>query len=361
MKILLIGPYPPPHGGVSVHLAGIERRLDAAGIPHRVLDTSRRGSWPRLAASLVRFALGGWTVHFHSNGHNWKDWSIALVCGLVGRGCAGSILTLHSGLLPEYLAGASFWMRRIVRWTCALNTRVISVSPAIRDALASLGVAGDSMEVAPASLGIGRGPAAMPAGVLDANLLSWIGAHQPLFSTALFFRPEYGFETLVAALKRLKRRYPAVGCLVMGSGEDRASAERLVRESGLAANVLLAGDVEHDTCLLLMSLSDAFIRPTLRDGDSISVREALELEVPVVASRTGFRPRGAILFEPRDVGQLVAAIELALKAGASGDAPEPRSEPGSEASSEAGLGSMDRLMAIYRQTVAAPESAYGAS
>lgn len=142
----------------------------------------------------------------------------------------------------------------------------------------------------------------------------------------------------------------------MGSGEDRKSAEKLLRDAGLEASVLLAGDVEHDTCLTLMALSDVFVRPTLRDGDSISLREALGLGVPVVASRTGFRPRGAILFEPGDSGQLVAALELAMKAGASEEAREPASSESGSAEPNA----MDRLIAIYRQTVAS-ESAYGAS
>jgi glycosyltransferase involved in cell wall biosynthesis len=76
--------------------------------------------------------------------------------------------------------------------------------------------------------------------------------------------------------------------------------------------VLLAGDVDHDTCLALMSASDVFIRPTLEDGDSISVREALELKVPVVASRVGTRPPGAILFHPGDVEDLLSKLECAL-------------------------------------------------
>ncbi len=356
MKIMLVGPYPPPHGGVSVHLAGIERRLAAVGIPNKVLDTSRRRSWAGLVGSLVRFAVDGWTVHFHSNGHNWKDWTIALVCGLAGRPCAGSILSLHSGLAPEYLATAPPLMRTIVRLTCALHKPVICVSPAIRNALASLGVAFESIEVAPACLGTDRGltstSAVIPGGTLDANFLDWIRTHQPLLSTALFFRPEYGFETLVAALHRLRGRYPALGCVVMGSGENRDSAEKLLRDSDLETSVLLAGDVEHEACLSVMKLSDVFVRATLRDGDSISVREALELGVPVVASRTAFRPHGTILCEAGDAGGLVAAIELALKASDGDETPE-------DVSPDRAMG-MDRLIAIYQQAVAS-ESIYGAS
>lgn len=334
MKILLIGPYPPPHGGVSVHLAGIARQLAAAGIAHEVLDTSRVQNWGAFAVSLIRFGLSGWMLHFHSNGHNWKDWTIACVCGVVGRLRAGSILTLHSGLAPEYLARASLPMRSAVRLTCALQLRVIAVSEPIRKSLQSIGVAGDSIDVAEACLGIGHSQ----SGVLNTNLAGWIRDHRPLLSTALFFRPEYGFDTLVAALGRLVRRYPELGCVVMGSGEDRMSAEQRVREAGLEGNIYFAGDVEHETCLTLMSLSDVFVRSTLRDGDSISVREALALGRPVVASRTAFRPRGTTLFDPGDAAGMAAAVELAVQA--------------DRCEGDAQSGSIDRLMAIYRQSIA---------
>jgi glycosyltransferase involved in cell wall biosynthesis len=55
-----------------------------------------------------------------------------------------------------------------------------------------------------------------------------------------------------------------------------------------------------------------FVRPTLKDGDSISVREALVLGVPVVASRVGSRPPGTILFHPGNVEDMLSKVELAL-------------------------------------------------
>jgi len=67
--------------------------------------------------------------------------------------------------------------------------------------------------------------------------------------------------------------------------------------------VLLVGDVSHDTCLSLMAASDVFVRATLEDGDSVSVREALSLGVPVVASSTAMRPAGAILFQTGNSGR----------------------------------------------------------
>jgi glycosyltransferase involved in cell wall biosynthesis len=310
MKILLIGPQPPPHGGISVHVAGIERRLTAAGVRCRVLDATKISKRLRFAITLLSFALRGWTLHLHTNGHNRNSWILAWLTGIAGRIGRGSVLTLHSGMAPQYISSATGMHRSFLAATCRLHRRIVCVAPEIATAVASLDMSGVSehrIEVTPAFVG------SQPASVtLDPQLAAWIEQHQPLLSTALFFRPEYGFDLLVNAIARLRERHPDVGCVVMGSGEDFQKARARVAEAGLEDHILLAGDVDHDTCLALMSASDVFVRPTLEDGDSISVREALELKVPVVASRVGTRPPGAILFHPGDVEDLLSKLESAL-------------------------------------------------
>jgi glycogen(starch) synthase len=88
----------------------------------------------------------------------------------------------------------------------------------------------------------------------------------------------------------------------------------------------------------LMSRSDVFLRPTLEDGDSISVREAISLGVPVVASRTGARPAGAILFEPGNMEDMLSKLDLALTLGRSVAAPL--------------AGPVPRLLEIYNEGTA---------
>ena len=330
MRVLLIGPCPPPHGGISVHVSGIRRQLKTAGVTCRVLDMGRVRPGLRFGFTVVRYAFAGWTLHLHTNGHNVKSWLIALGCGLAGRSRGGCILTLHSGMVPRYLETAPSWRRRLAVLTCSLYRPLICVNAEIRDALLSYGVEAQRTEILPAFLG-----AESPEVALEFRVRAWIEQHQPLFSTVLFFRPEYGFDLLVAGLARLRDVYPALGCLVMGSGEQLPEAKRRIHEASLDENILLLGDVNHDACLALMSASDVFLRPTLEDGDSISVREALSLGVPVVASRMGTRPSGAILFRPGDVEEMRAKIELALDARRG-----HRSQT---------AGCMDRLMEIYRQ------------
>jgi glycogen synthase len=337
MKILLIGPYPPPHGGISVHVSELHRCLAAAGVPCRVLDTSDVKSWS-FHFALLRYSLQGWTLHLHTNGHNWKSWLLAMWCGIVGQSSGSCVLTLHSGLAPGYLTALHKWRRRMVRLTCRLYSRVICVSPAVRDALVLLGQRTDRTDIAPAYL-----ETALDKIWLDRKTIAWMEEHRPLLSTALFFRPEYGFDLLVSVIAMLRVRYPSVGCLVMGSGEQELEARKRVRDFGLDRHMLLVGDVVHAQCLALMSRSDLFLRTTRYDADSISVREALAFGVPVVASRVGARPQGVILFEPGDVTDLLSKIESTL-------AVERVAPP-------SGTGELERLMEIYRHVIA-PGEAY---
>jgi glycosyltransferase involved in cell wall biosynthesis len=330
MRVLLIGPRPPPHGGISVHVQGIQRELLAAGITCRVLDMSLVRPGFRFGWTVLRHALQGWTLHLHTNGHNAKSWLLALGCGLAGQFRGGCILTLHSGMTSAYLSAAPPWRSRLAALACSMYRQVICVSQEIRTAVLALGVDSQRTEVLPAFLGTER-----PEVTSESGLLGWIHRHRPLFSTVLFFRPEYGFDLLVTALTRFSRLHPSFGCMVIGSGEQRAEAEDRIREAGLTENILLLGDVNHERCLALLSRCDVFLRPTLADGDSLSLREALSLGIPAVASDVGTRPAGTIVFPPGDVDAMLAAVDLALAVDRGNHSPSP--------------GCMDRLMVIYRQ------------
>ncbi|MBI4479282.1 MAG: glycosyltransferase [Acidobacteria bacterium] len=332
MKLLLIGPYPPPHGGISVHVAEAKKQLEQAGVCCAVLNLNRSapesGQYISFRSSLdlllvlLFYARRGWTFHLHTNGHNRKSWLLALACGLVGQLAPACLLTVHSGMAPVYLSQENvwqrFWRRRLARAACRLYDRVVAVNHQIREALASLGVSPDRLEVVPAYLSttppsalLATLPATLSA-TLSATVEELVRGGRPLLTTVLFYRPEYGFDLLVPALARLRYRYRNLRCLVMGSGEQQEEAERLIREVGMEDTVKLLGDLPHELCLALIAASDLFVRPTLKDADSISVREALSLGVHTVVSDVGHRPPGALLFRAGDRNDLVSTMEAAL-------------------------------------------------
>jgi glycogen(starch) synthase len=263
---------------------------------------------PGLLRELARHVCDDWSLNVHTNGHNPKSWFIALACGLAAQVGPEATLTLHSGLVPAYIRGSTFWKRQITRFACLLYTRIVCVNSEIAETVAQLGVARRQIEITPAFL-----PVDMPDVDLTPEIESWVKTHSPLLSATMFFRPEYGFDLLVTAMERLKKHFPDIGCVVMGSGEDRGAAEDLVARSGLSETLYLAGDLDHETCLALMARCAAFVRPTRRDGDSISVREAISMKVPVVASNVGTRPDGAVLFEVGDVDGFVKSIRTVLR------------------------------------------------
>ena len=263
-----------------------------------------------LVRQLVRHVGADWTLSVHTNGHNPKSWVIALVCGIAAQFGPPAALTLHSGGVPEYLNSGPEWRRLIARLATVMYSRIVCVSAEVAGAVRELGVPESLLEIVPAFLPIERPDIELPP-----DIAQWKQSRSPFLSSAMFFRPEYGFEVLLAAMTQMRLIHPDIGCVVMGDGDHRGEAQRIVDQAGLREAVFLAGDLDHEVCLAVMGSSDVFVRPTFMDGDAVSVREALALGVPVVASNVGTRPAGTRLFERGNVKELVEQLSKAVKAG----------------------------------------------
>src|SRR5712691_6416677 len=80
MKVLFVGPYPPPHGGISVHVWSAHALMRRTGQQSSVLNVDTRApesdayikvsSGADLVRQLVRHARDGWVLNVHTNGHN---------------------------------------------------------------------------------------------------------------------------------------------------------------------------------------------------------------------------------------------------------------------------------------------------
>ena len=118
----------------------------------------------------------------------------------------------------------------------------------------------------------------------------WMLAHKPLDFDRAVFSTEYGFSTLLDAIRELRRVHPLIGCVVMGDSERLSAGKKQATDAGLDEHLLFTGDVDHQTCLNIMARSSAFVRPTLEDGDSVSVREACESRHSGGCERCGNAP-----------------------------------------------------------------------
>ena len=125
MKILLVGPLPPPNGGISVHVMQSQTLLTAAGVTCDVLDPSKTPGKFQFLGRMADYASRGWAIHLHTNGHNTKSWLMALICGVIARfHHVTSTLTLHSGMVPQYLDGPASHRTSATKQTSLLHRSI---------------------------------------------------------------------------------------------------------------------------------------------------------------------------------------------------------------------------------------------
>lgn len=312
--LVLVGPYPPPWGGIAVHLRALKRLAAKRGIPVRVFDTGERhqsrdgtdevfrggGAYGVASAMRTSFRL---PLHAHISGNNAKSWLVALSLGRpFRRGGPGALLTVHSGLVPGFLADRAH--RELARAACIGFDRVLCTNDSIAEALRAAGVASSRLEVCSPFL-----PDEEPPGDAPAEVRALRARVRPLLVAAVAEGRQYGLEILLDALPSLAHAHPSLGIVVFGPGAERIPPERLACMEGRA---LAIGAVDHRIARALLGAGDLFLRPTLADGDSVSVREALALGVRVVASDVGMRPAEVTLFRAGDPADLVRAIDASL-------------------------------------------------
>ena len=190
MKVLFVGPYPPPHGGVSVHVWSAHTLMKRAGLPCSVLNVQPEApssdayisisGGMDLLKELFRHVYNDWTLSVHTNGHNVKSWLTSLVCGCTAQFGPGGMLTLHSGMLPDYLRGGSAWRRTLARFTCVMYDRIICVNTEIADELASLGIPRRQLEIKPAFLPVHGGTISIPQ-----QMDTWMKRHVVVYRETL--------------------------------------------------------------------------------------------------------------------------------------------------------------------------------
>ena len=136
----------------------------------------------------------------------------------------------------------------------------------------------------------------------------------PVIVTLARYAPQKNLGALIGAMARVRARVPA-RLIVLGGGPEAARAKLAARAAGLgiADAVHFGGAVANPFAWL--SRADAFALPSLYEGASNALLEALACGVPVVASETaGDAPyvlgkgRYGLLHDPRDEGALADAI-----------------------------------------------------
>jgi N-acetyl-alpha-D-glucosaminyl L-malate synthase BshA len=101
------------------------------------------------------------------------------------------------------------------------------------------------------------------------------------------FRPVKRIGDCIHTFAKVKPRLPA-RLVLCGDGPERAGAEKLAREYGLADDVLFAGQVPNIADYL--SVADLLLVPSENESFGLAALEAMACEVPVIATNVGGLP-----------------------------------------------------------------------
>jgi glycosyltransferase involved in cell wall biosynthesis len=99
--------------------------------------------------------------------------------------------------------------------------------------------------------------------------------------------PRKGVRFLIQAFKILSGRYENVRLLIVGDGNEKKSLEDLVQGLDLKDKVEFAGAIAHENVLGYYQRANVFVLPSLNEGMSNVMLEALACGLPVVATNTG--------------------------------------------------------------------------
>jgi glycogen(starch) synthase len=327
MIVLQLGPYPPPHGGVQTNLVAIRDHLRRHGASSPVINLTRHRRtdsdgvyYPRTALAVVKLLLTipADVIHLHIGGRfTARLLALCLFCSWLPR--RRVVLTLHSGGYPSFAGGRHARRGSLPGFVLRRLDAVIAVNAEIAALFQRFGVDRSRIErICPYA------PVSVRADVpIPEELRLFRASHRPLLTTVGLLEPEYDLALQIKALAEVRRSFPEAGLVIIGSGSLEPELRRLIASEPEGRHVLVCGDVPHPLTVRVIADSDVFLRTTLYDGDSVSVREALQLGIPVIATDNGMRPAGVHLIPRSDGPALCRAIAAVLQGPPGGNAAAP--------------------------------------
>ncbi len=153
------------------------------------------------------------------------------------------------------------------------------------------------------------------------QLFDFLSQHSPTILVSAFEcvlwqgNDLYGLDQTITACAQLQALYPRLGLvLVLGRIGNQMLYERLcaqIEQYQLQDHFyLLQGNY---ILWPLFTSVDIFVRPTLSDGASVSVQEALFCGVTTIASDVCWRPAGTIVYTTADSADLCRKIQQSIE------------------------------------------------
>ncbi len=321
VKILQIGPYPPPLGGWSYHIRVFKEYLDKNGYKNHVINIgeSRRNkslgcidvqNYLDYIMKNIKFLIKGYIIYNHVDGCSWKGFVLTITSQVLSVFfLRPTFLSFHAGLNQHCFKEGKWVYSAMAKIVFKMSKKIICNSEEVKRRILEFGI--DEERIFPISC-FSHQYLNFKETIYNEQY-EFIRKRSPLLFTYVFFRDEFTIDILIESIKKLLERYPELGLIIAGSTKGSEEISHLISKLGIKEHIFFAGDISHDNFLSLLSKSDLYIRTHLNDGVCSSVLEALSLGVPVVASYNEMRPKSVLTFRGGDEEDLYKKIRYALE------------------------------------------------
>jgi glycosyltransferase involved in cell wall biosynthesis/SAM-dependent methyltransferase len=314
VKHYVVGPYPPPLGGISVFIHRFAKQLEAEGKSVEIIDLSKCSRLAKVFV-VVRLALCRQSVvHL-----NVLTFSLALA--LLINPFRPHVIFYDHATSRDFVRFSRTRRLVIARLLKRLDECVL-IAEHLTTEYSSNGFALPRKTII-------RTPFLPPPldeeeairRTYDDDTLEFAAGHKPLLIANAFritFYNEvdlYGLDMCVELVGQLKPSHPKIGLLFalaeVGDDEYFEKIKTRVRELGIENNIhFMTGQKE---LWPLFKQADLMLRPTVVDGYGISVAEARYFRRPAVASDVCTRAEGTVLFRNRDATDLLEKVRAVLE------------------------------------------------
>jgi len=308
MKIIIIGAYPPPIGGITVHVKRLFDALRDKGHQVEVFDFGGKPSPQKPVEVLSTFPaiLKGlfsskWNkqedslLHVHVSAMGKFRW-IGPILITIFRNYP-KVITIHSGSFIKNIEKTL--ISGYVRWLLGTFDQIITVSKEQKDYLLNWGIPDEKIEIIPAF--ISQKP---NSEVLPGSVETILKEKEVLVLTSGYLTPLYNYDVLISAIEKLPADKFGFIFAVYHQYDPEYERKIIARLSYLE-NVMLLRDLTPEVYLQVVNNCQIYVRATLRDGDSVAIREALQMGKTVFASDVVQRPAACQLFSAQDPGSLL--------------------------------------------------------
>ena len=331
MKINLIGPFPPPYGGISVHIKRLYEKLKGSNVEAKIYCTNKLNiknqdiKYSNLKNTILKciFFNKNEVVHIHNSG--WKVRGLISLIGFLFN--KKIIMTIHGVSLEEEYNTLNKIEKNIYKFLLNKISYMIVVNPQIKEWCIENGILNNKISVIPAYIN----PVINEKDYLKIDKEVWDfienskNRNEKIITgngNIRFFNNEdlYGLDLLIELIYLLKKDNYKVSLVFALLGyetqtkEERDYFENLlekIQEYQIEENIFIY-KVKDTEYYPILDKTDIFIRPTNTDGDAVSLREAIYFRKSNITSDIVKRPEGTIIFKTRDIKNLLKKTKLVL-------------------------------------------------